>query len=429
MGVINTSEISVHRVANARKGEPAFILVRRPEMRLHEDATRWLAELAVNSSFTHQRNIAYALSHWHTYCLARGLDYKRATLDDLLTYKLAMETVVSGTTGEPLASGTVAQRTHAVAGYYAHGVRVAWNLTALDLQHALRCAQKPNAPTAGETHALPIDTGARKLAPRSEPVETDIRPLDVEPLKQLLSALSPSDAVGLQRDRIVAEWLCYVGLRIEEVLGNGHSSNYSKTAKEKRGLTVYLIEALTADSEHPFDHQAVRVVGKYGKARNVAVPNWLILKTQAYIQGERSRAIRHLKKPTSKLFVSGESASRMYCGKPLSIRRYQAIFTQACVRAGLTKLVEKALSSTNQTRLVHVARHSPHDLRHTYAVMTYFAEAALGNREPWKPIQAQLGHKRLQTTIDTYLAFVSAHTHWRDLRRVSVRELAGLPNG
>ena len=429
MGFVNTQEVLVHRVANAKKGEPAFILVRHPEIRIHDDATRWIAELAEKSSVTHQRNIAYTLSHWHSYCLARGVDYTRATLDDVRTYKAAMETVVSGTTGELLASGTVAQRIHAIVGYYAHGVHAAWNLTALDFKHTLLKFQKDTSQNAGEKHASPIDAGARKLAPRSEPVDTDIRPLDVEPLKRLLSMLSPSDVEGLQRDRLIAEWLCYVGLRIEEVLGNGRWSNYEKSGKKKKGLTCYQIEELTPDPDHPFDHQAVRVVGKYGKGRNVAVPNWLIVKTQAYIQGERARAVKPLNKPTLRLFVSGEGAQRIHRGKPLSIRRYQAIFNKACIRAGLTALVEKHLSGTDQTRLVHVAKHSAHDLRHTYAVMTYFAEVALGNREPWKPIQAQLGHKWLQTTIDTYLAFVSAHTQWRDLRRVSVRDLAGLPNG
>ncbi|MBS1866805.1 MAG: tyrosine-type recombinase/integrase [Acidobacteria bacterium] len=415
-------------MANAQKGEPAFILVRHPEMRIHKDATRWLSELAVNSSVTHQRNIAYALSHWHTYFLARGLDYARATLDDLRTYKSAMETVVSGTTGEPLAPGTVAQRMHAIAGYYAHGERAGWNLTALDLNHALLRASHQASEIEGEKHASAIDKKARKLAPRSESVETDIRPLDVEPLKRLLSALAPSDTEGLQRDRLIAEWLAYVGLRIEEALGNGNSSSYERSKKKRKGLTVYQIQELVADPDHPFDHQAVRVVGKYGKGRNVAVPNWLILKTQVYIQGERARAVKPLSKPTSRLFVSGEGAQLIHRGKPLSIRRYQAIFAKACMRAGLTTLVEKHLSGSDQTRLVHVPKHSAHDLRHTYAVMTYFAEVALGNREPWKPIQAQLGHKSLQTTIDTYLAFVSAHMQWRDLRRSSVRELVGLPN-
>jgi len=53
------------------------------------------------------------------------------------------------------------------------------------------------------------------------------------------------------------------------------------------------------------------------------------------------------------------------------------------------------------------AMHCVHDLRHTYAVLTYHAEVMNGNVEPWKKIQAQLGHKSLQTTIDTYLRYVS----------------------
>ena len=47
-----------------------------------------------------------------------------------------------------------------------------------------------------------------------------------------------------------------------------------------------------------------------------------------------------------------------------------------------------------------------HDLRHTAAVLIYYAESATGNPEPWKKVQTPLGHKNLQTTIDTYLHHV-----------------------
>ena len=44
-----------------------------------------------------------------------------------------------------------------------------------------------------------------------------------------------------------------------------------------------------------------------------------------------------------------------------------------------------------------------HDLRHTYAVWTYYILKENGEAEPWLYIQAQLGHEDLSTTQDTYL--------------------------
>ena len=48
-----------------------------------------------------------------------------------------------------------------------------------------------------------------------------------------------------------------------------------------------------------------------------------------------------------------------------------------------------------------------HDLRHTYAVWSYHILKSLGDPEPWKSIQIQLGHKHIDTTINTYLKYVS----------------------
>jgi integrase/recombinase XerC len=56
-----------------------------------------------------------------------------------------------------------------------------------------------------------------------------------------------------------------------------------------------------------------------------------------------------------------------------------------------------------------LAAHSFHDLRHTFACWLYHAERKSGNSEPWKVVQARLGHKYLSTTMDTYLRVVDEY--------------------
>ncbi|MBE1162124.1 tyrosine-type recombinase/integrase [Dyella acidiphila] len=415
-------ELRVHQVSKHKKSEPGFLLFSWPSMQLHEDASRWIARLARTNSQRHQRNMAYAIAYWHTYCLTAGIDYRRACADDLSDFGDALAEAVSEKTGRPLSAGTISKRMEAVIAYYIAGEDHGWYLTALDFAHALATNSKSD--TAFQTtHAQPINDSVRHLIPRYERSETDIRPLSPEALVSLLEHLGPSEEESgkcghFQRDRIVAEWMAYVGLRLSEIVGD----------EDNQGLSVHQFSTLNFDPNHLFDHSIVRVLGKGAKYRNVAVPNWLILRTKNYIATERASAVAHIKHPTSKLIVAHRTAGNSTRGKPITGRWYEHLFAKACLEAKLIAIEEIHAANSNQKRRVEMARHSPHDLRHTYAVMTYFAERELGNLEPWKPIQAQLGHRYLRTTIETYLSYVSVMNEWgRDLRRMSVRELAGVP--
>lgn len=408
------SEVRVHKKETTGRDKIVYLIYSLPDMELHEDACRYLSEVAIRCSRNYQRNVAYALSHWLNFCLAADIDYQRASIDDLISYRQAMESHISEATRLPLSNGTISQRIILISGFYEAGKLSGWNLTfteSITSKHpANHGTQIPYHQAIGET--------TRRLAPRAIRAKTDIRPLSPSELIDVMDALSirgNEDMPAQQRDRLVAEWMAYCGLRLHEVLG-GHP---------KRGLDVYSISEIITDPENPFDHFAIRVMGKGGIARKIAVPSWLVAKTQAYIAGERQSALRGVRQKTKQLFINA-CRSKRHLGKPLSLRRYQAIFERACIKCGLSKLVEKHTSGTESTARVMLASHSVHDLRHTYAVMTYHAEAANGNREPWKHIQAQMGHAKLATTTDTYLAFVSVHGQWRDIGRMSVRELAGL---
>jgi integrase len=407
---MNTEEVRVHTVKHAAKRCPAFVLYSWPLMAIHEPSTRYLSEVAKKSSVTHQRNIAYALSHWLSYCLASGVDFRRATRDDVERYIAASEDVTSELTGQKLSEGTIGQRVSAIARYHEFGARDGWNLTAVDLAHALASLEydaNTKGPHPSITHARPIDCTVSEIAPRQSG-ESDVRALNLMDLTSLLDTLGPSHqqlAAGDQRpnrDRLIAEWLVYVGLRVSEAL----------CPEGPYGLDVRNIVSLKPSPQYPFDHIDLKILGKGNKLREVAVPNWLALKTIRYVEGERARATSHAKRSTGKLFVAGENSHPKDRGHPITVRAFQKALATAAVNAGLYDLIEDKRECAGNRLPRKVPKHSPHDLRHTYAVMTYYAQRALGNSEPWKPIQAQLGHRHLSTTINTYLTHVTISGQW-----------------
>jgi len=243
-----------------------------------------------------------------------------------------------------------------------------------------------------------VVSAATTLVPSRRTNKGAIRPFRFDDLRAFLASLGPTaterDSADLRpcRNRLMADWGWAVGLRLSEIMS----------------LNPYQFLVLHPDVNSPFSQQAIKVTGKGQKERDVAVPNWLVADTQAYIEGERARNLELGRKKGKKvpgvLFVAGARASDP--GSPFTPRRFEAIVEEACISSGLISLKPRVCPESGLVTQVTVPRHCVHDLRHTYAVYTYWIEAMNGNSEPWKVIQAQLGHERLETTIRTYLKFV-----------------------
>ncbi|MBI2744333.1 MAG: site-specific integrase [Burkholderiales bacterium] len=145
------------------------------------------------------------------------------------------------------------------------------------------------------------------------------------------------------------------------------------------------------------------------------------------IAGERVESERRGKKkrgakPTTALFL-GHPGSKA-AGKPISRSAVQKMFELACRQSGIVEEFEVADLETGKTHIKTVAAHSFHDLRHNCAVLTYHAEKANGNPEPWKIVQVKLGHKSVKVTMDTYLAHVEIFGEKQGL--TDIRRLIGL---
>jgi integrase len=424
MDETNSDEVIVHKVVPHGDGLKAgqYSLVRSPSMRLFEVPTAYLHQLAQTSpSRATWRNNAYALAYWLNYCTAAGVDWRYASVDDLIAFKNAMEVSISMRTGQNIAPGTIAQRMIPVIQFYADGETAGWYAGNIS-DEAGRTQQRhipiDADPLAHTRQGNRVTHAASKLVPPPLPVGSAIRPFAIRELRALLEAIGPTaterdtDDLRPTRDRLIIDWGWVVGLRISEMLGLG----------------VHQFLALTPDANAPWEQSAVEVLGKGNKPRSVSVPNWLIRDTVAFIDGERTACLKAggtaRRGTASALFVAGMSAPRP--GRPIGPRRVQKMLEAACIGAGLVAHVRRADSATNAVCIVQRPLHHFHDLRHTYAVLTYHAEVRAGNSEPWKKIQAQLGHASLQVTINTYLKHVNGHNEFGS---ASVRDLAGLKRG
>lgn len=198
------------------------------------------------------------------------------------------------------------------------------------------------------------------------------------------------------RDRLACELALCAGLRIGDV-------TY---------ITVGMIEKYRGEILDNTKTYLLKLVGKGGKAANVKFPGWILKEALLYIDGERGAVVKALGINERKLIINGFTA-RVHIGKPVSHRTLERNFSNACKRVGLIKEVRK---STIDEEGVLVQRNSHfaikakyvfHDLRHTYAIWTYYSRKRSGDTEPWISISTQLRHANVLTTIKYYLKTAS----------------------
>jgi integrase/recombinase XerC len=158
----------------------------------------------------------------------------------------------------------------------------------------------------------------------------------------------------------------------------------------------------------PLRRYRLRVLGKGGVTRTVKFPGELIIDLKAYVEGERAFIVSHLGEPASDYLILHPTSVSRYGGKKVSTRTFERGFAAACIRAGLftNESIEHFSWARDGLDRVEKTTQTPsfvfHDLRHTYAVWTYY-KLKKHMAEPWLDIQACLGHKDLKTTLQKYL--------------------------
>jgi integrase/recombinase XerC len=327
-----------------------------------------------------------------------GKPWDLATEQDYIDWRDTLQELISSSTKQPLASKTIARRQGAVESIYKFAQAKGWYVGEFVVTKISK----------GRTGADVDSSYYREPTELAEPV----RPMLSRNWRGIQAELGPlpseqKDDGRPVRNRLASELSLTTGLRVDEVA--------SLTELQLHGLNTDWLKA--DDSEREVGFFQLRVTKTKGlKPRDILVPGYLIVELMSYLDGERAIAIsagqkyaesksKKFKTPSS-LFVNHANAGR-YAGLPISASSLSHGFKLACLKAGVTKLVRKVEFDSGDTYFEQSARHSFHDLRHTFAVWKYHDLVNKGEAEPWKEIQVLLGHAHLQTTIETYLKVVA----------------------
>lgn len=403
-----------------KEGQPVFFLETPARQVLFEEPTGFMNEHYVHSastaSFHTWSKAAYALKSWFQYLQAIRREWLTASEQERRDYRDAYLSSISPKTGKLYGPDGVRDAMVVVRAFYEYCSKS--GIYQGDIG-GLLYAQESRIPTDHDgfdhtprlTQTRIKDTALPKARPSGK-----IHPLRVVDLRNLLQHIGPQAAERQgderpSRDRLVLDLGWAVGLRLDEI----------------NSLTTLQFLSLCPDPATPFVSMSLTIHhGKGNKTRQVAIPTWLVMDAIAYIEGERAESLRSCEVKTrypSHRLLLAHIASRS-CGKPVTNGALQKMVRKACFELGLVDVVKKKDPMTGEVFLDKVPKHSIHDLRHSYAVLTYHAERLNGNPEPWKKIQAQLGHENLKTTIGFYLRYVEIFNDQPGL--TDVRRMLGL---
>lgn len=325
----------------------------------------------------------YDLKEYCDFLDSCGSTVEEAT-DDILRRYLGHMVAKTSSRGTPFSPKTIRRRLDTIGGLY---------------KHLLDTGQIPHA------LALPRGYDAQQEEPDGESIETayldlandpdgEVRAIPLYELRLILDSfgLLPDDLTDIRearptvsRNRVMFEFCLQAGLRRAEVCYL-QLSNVLKAAKAVRS---------------PLEKYPLRVWGKGAKWRTVEVPGWLLLLAQLYAENSRARIVAERKAYDSAyrahdyLFVQ-EQPNPALKGDRIRPGYLSTLFARHAATALRQDIDLQHPSLPRRAYTVH-------QLRHTYAVHTYFVRRQLGDSEPWVYIQHQLGHESVETTTRIYL--------------------------
>lgn len=327
---------------------------------------------------------AYELADYWRYLDHEKKAWDEIDVPDIERYRDTMHRQISEKTQLEYSPATIAHRISTVLAFYTWGAK--HEHTALMTNVVRRIGPSDRPRRDSKVVALPKPS-----------CENAVRVLQIDEYRSVAARLGPlpsqKNATRPTRDRLIAELALQTGARRAEIAA----------------LTINQILALTPDRSRPYGVTPLRLtVTKGGTPRSVFVPNWLASDLVWYIEHERSKAKPVRRRVSSKLraenilFV-GHPWARQHAGLALSPTHLDRLYHRAVMSASLVRTVVKTDPTTGVQRVVQQPRHTFHGLRHTFAVWTYYARRMSGDAEPWKYIQAALGHRALETTLNLYL--------------------------
>jgi integrase len=350
---------------------------------------------------------AYDLLSWFQWCQLKELDWRDAAESD--REQFADEYAAASEDGTVNRKLTIARR------FYEFALSEGWYKR--DIGSSITEKEATSSPIDGDPLAHTRSSTRRKtevdelLRPVSK--KDVVKPMQAKHLRTLLDYLGPSVSLDSEprsvRDRLICDLAYISGARLGDLI----------KLKTVQFLSIFV------EPNEMLEDFALIVEGKKRITRRVTVPGWLVVAIQKYISGEREMSLRsggRNASPTTELFLGHAKSKR--AGKPITRSAIQKMFSLACLKCGITEQREVVDEQTGRTLIKTLPAHSIHDLRHNCAVLTYHAEKAQGNTEPWKVIQIKLGHRSLKVTMDTYLAHVNIFGKKQGL--TDIRRLLGI---
>lgn len=354
------------------------------------------------------------LADFWAFLISSPIDWKSVSRTDLEAYRDGMIYGISPKTHRPYSDQTIRRRMIHVLAFYRHAFDKGWVAEQLDIREVRESFSRIDRDALAHTRSGKSGRQQSTLVPRQNRGSHDVvRAMRMDEYKRLAHYLGPlppsahhsDDDARPVRDRLWAELCLLTGMRPDE------------PSHKKHPVTVHQILNLSPQNpEDPLGITYLQVAGKGRggpKLRKVAIPNYLLHDLVWYIENERSGAVAAGRRngalkanaePAS-LFLNHASAKHN-AGKPAQYETFQSAFARACAQADLTELTTRVAPETGESYVERATKYTPHCLRHTFAIQFYLGQRKAGVAEPWKLLQARLGHAHLSTTMDTYVRLV-----------------------
>lgn len=330
------------------------------------------------------------LLDWMRYSSAARFSWSQATWSDLSDYVQYLEKLEVPQTGNSYSEATIARRLVPILGMYACEP----NRAGIDFNNLPEGSlfEKRNV-------ADFLDDRRKELRARRDEHYADSPPPEVSRVLQphqaqaILSDLGPEPS-SLSYQRSDASSVYHLAVDI----GLNTGFRLFEIANLKLTQFAHLLDLQI----QPAKFYRIFIRRKGGKVKPVRLHGYLIQKIVNYIKGERAS----IKALCSEYLLVNSQGS--FVGRRISRRALQRRFTDACIRTGAHVPDARGCSTYSDCTAKLRSAFTFHDLRHTFAVWSYWALKEAGETEPWKTIQEQLGHEDVKVTMGTYLAATTA---------------------
>lgn len=329
------------------------------------------------------QSCAYDLKDYLDFLDSQGLKILEVQVTDIENYVHSMTLARSDVTGREFAKKTIGKRMSTLRTYYS------WAQERGLTKHAI----PTDSGGLGKSQGLWERPSDQIYDPDVQKPDFKVRTIPADDLSKIMRAsgslihdVRVPEFQEAPKLRLMFECALDAGLRRYEI-------PLLKVSELRKSLKRVV-------SDEPLSKARFDVFGKGGRWREVMMPLWLLQNLEKYASGTRASAIarRVAMEPSFQdhgyLFVHDGRGRKI--GNRLAIRYMSDPMRKIQSALGIH-------AGESENRDPYDRFYGVHALRHTYAVNEYLARKQAGDPEPWLYVQAQLGHRYLQTTISIYL--------------------------